>query len=82
MDSRRHVAAVPTGQHPDKGDPNTVSPSGGGVVTRNVEMELLESHSTGDVYFRLLDAALEGHIADHMTAGAAGAWKKARRAKS
>jgi len=30
-------------------------PSGGGVVTRNVEMELLESHSTGDVYFRLLD---------------------------
>ena len=30
-------------------------PSGGGVVTNNVEMQLLESHSTGDVYFRLLD---------------------------
>ena len=30
-------------------------PSGGGVMTKNVEMQLLESHSTGDVYFRLLD---------------------------
>ena len=34
-------------------------PSGGGVVTKNVEMQLLESHSTGDVYFRLLDYMTE-----------------------
>ena len=30
-------------------------PSGGGVFTRNVELQLLETHSTGDVYFRLLE---------------------------
>lgn len=34
-------------------------PSGGGVFTRNVELELLETHSTGDVYFRLL-----GYLSD------------------
>lgn len=30
-------------------------PSGGGVITRNVELQLLESNSTGDVYFTLLN---------------------------
>jgi phage gp29-like protein len=30
-------------------------PSGGGVITKNVELELLECTSTGEVYFRLLD---------------------------
>lgn len=30
-------------------------PSGGGVFTKNVELELMETHSTGDVYFRLLE---------------------------
>lgn len=30
-------------------------PSGGGVVTKNVELELLESRSDGEVYFRLLE---------------------------
>ena len=30
-------------------------PSGGGVITKNVELELLECTSTGDVYFRLLE---------------------------
>lgn len=30
-------------------------PSGGGVFTRNVELQLLETHSTGDVYFKMLE---------------------------
>jgi len=30
-------------------------PAGGGVFTRNVELQLLESTSTGEVYFRLLE---------------------------
>lgn len=37
-------------------------PSGGGVITRNVELQLLESSSTGEVYFTLLkyvDDAME-----------------------
>lgn len=30
-------------------------PSGGGVITKNVEMQLLETASRGEVYFRLLE---------------------------
>lgn len=54
--------------------------SGGGVFTKAVELDLLESHSTGDVYFRLLsyiEAAVNKVILGQTaSSGDASGWSK------
>ena len=54
--------------------------SGGGVFTKAVELELLESHSTGDVYFRLLDyiasAVNKVILGQTASSGDASGWSK------
>lgn len=54
--------------------------SGGGVFTKAVELELLECHSTGDVYFKLLDyiasAVNKVILGQTASSGDASGWSK------
>jgi len=54
--------------------------SGGGVFTRNVELQLLEVRNTGEAYFRLLDyldaAVQKVVLGQTASSGAASGWSK------